>query len=124
MNFDKSIGYFLLIIGVGIILTTIIYSFGVFSGKISAPDVFKKEIIIENNKKINLENISKEEMQEYLSVTIQENMNKMFPKDFTTKTANLACWGAFASIAIFAGGKMGGLGINLISKIKKEQKEG
>ncbi len=125
MNYDKLFGYLLLLLGIVIIIITVIYSFQIFTGKTSAPDLFKKEITITQNTKIDSNNLTQENMQNYVSQTVQESINKMLPENFTTKIVNLACWGAFAGIAIFAGGKIGGLGINLITKSKKEAiKEG
>ena len=121
MNFDKLFGYLLLLLGISIIVITVIYSFQIFTGKISAPDLFKKEITITQNKTIDSKDLTQENMQNYVSQTVQESMNKMLPDNFATKTVNLACWGAFAGIAIFAGGKIGGLGISLITKSKKEE---
>lgn len=125
MNYDKLFGYLLLLLGVAIIILVVIYSFQIFTGKTAAPDLFKKEVTITQNTKIDSNNLTQENMQNYVSQTVQESINKMLPENFTTKIINLACWGAFAGIAIFAGGKIGGLGINLITKSKKEAtKEG
>ncbi len=121
MNIDKLFGYLLLLLGIAIIVVTVIYSFQIFTGKTSAPDVFKKEIAITQNKTIDSKDLSQENMQDYVSQTVQDSMNKILPDNFATKTINLACWGAFAGIAIFAGGKIGGLGISLITKSKKEE---
>lgn len=121
MNFDKLFGYLLLLLGVGIIVIAVIYSFQIFTGKISAPDVFKKEITITQNKTVDPKDLTQENMQNYVSQTVQDSISRILPENFAIKTVNLACWGAFAGIAIFAGGKIGGLGINLITKSKKEE---
>jgi hypothetical protein len=120
MNYDKLFGYLLLLLGIAIIVIAVVYSFEIFTGRTSAPDIFKNEVTITQDKTTAKENITQENMQDYISKTVQNSMSKMLPENFATKAINLACWGAFAGIAIFAGGKIGGLGINLITKSKKE----
>ncbi|MDD5221155.1 MAG: hypothetical protein PHV47_00895 [Candidatus Pacebacteria bacterium] len=125
MNYDKLFGYILLLLGIAIIVLTLLYSFKIFTGKISAPDIFKKDIAISQNEIIEQKDLNQENIQDYVSQTVQNSIEKVLPENFTNKVINLACWGAFAGLAIFAGGKIGNLGINLITKSKKEEpKEG
>ncbi len=125
MNYDKLFGYLLLLLGIVIILLSLFYSFKIFTGKTSAPDIFKKEIAISQDKTIDQKNLTQENMQDYVSQTVKNSIETVLPENFTTRVINLACWGVFAGIAIMAGGKIGNLGINLITKSRKsELKEG
>lgn len=127
MNYDKLFGYLLLVIGIVIIGWMFVTSFNIFTGKNPVPDLFKEEVTIQNNSnnKVSLDNLSQENMQEYVSQSVKEGIGNVLPDNFMNKTLNLICWGAFAGISVLVGGKLGNLGINLITKSKKsEAKEG
>lgn len=108
MNFDKSFGYFLLIIGLGIIVFSIYHSSNIFLAKSEPPKVFEDQ---------------PENALENLEVDIQETISKLLPQGSLSKLANLIAWSIFAGIMIFGGGKIGSLGINLISKSKEVKLE-
>jgi len=120
MNYDKISGYVLLVGGVVLIVWIIVYSFQIFTGKITVPEVFKNNQIQEikvSNAKLNISN--EEQLKENISMATQEALQKILPSDFISGLINLICWSIFTTIAIFGGSKIASLGVKLISKSSK-----
>lgn len=105
MKTNKIIGYILLIVGLLIITFAIYSSFNIFTAKKEAPPIFKLE---------EKEVTQKQGIQEQVSKVLEEKLKEMIPPNYITKLLNLMSWSILAGILIFGGGKIAGLGINLI----------
>jgi len=116
----QTIGWILIALGVVAILWGIWDSFQIFTAKKEAPLVFKTTAVPVANKTVaNAKNLTAEQiqaqLQEQMQQAVKDSLSGMLPADSITKTLNLASWSIFMGILIFAGGKIGELGIKLLA---------
>lgn len=117
---QKILGWILLSIGILIIIYSLLSSFNIFTGKASAPQVFKIEAQemdsvqpeVEKELGEDLEDMTEEMAREEL----QKQLQKMIPQNFLPELFNRISWSIFALVLIFAGAQVSGLGIRLIKK--------
>ena len=113
----KICGWGLLIVGLIIIGWTLYSSFNVFSGKAALPGIFEiEEEVTETTTQAGKTPASPTELQEEMEKTIGEQLKGLLPADAITKILNLIIWSILASILIFGGSQISGLGIKLIKK--------
>ena len=93
--------------GVIIIGWTMINSYNIFTGKAEAPTVFK--MAAETAKMP-----AADEIQKQLESLISQQLKGLLPANSIPQLFNLIVWSALASIFIFGGGQISGLGIKLI----------
>lgn len=107
MVFKKILGLVLLFLGLIMIVSTVYYSYNIFTGKTEAPELFSvpEEVAIQP-----------EEIPEDWSA--EDYAGGALPIDFDAlpKVLNLFAWGVFAFILIFAGGQVAGIGIKLMKQ--------
>lgn len=109
MNFNKIIGYLLLVAGLSIIGLTIFYSYNIFTGKYSPPLLFKSGFVLPPSSGIGSLN-----MEEQIGKEISKQVSQAIPADTLPKILNLISWSIFAGVLIFGGGQIGSLGIKMI----------
>jgi len=113
----KIFGWVLLLAGILIIIWTLYFSYNIFTGKASVPEIFK---IIDYNPPTTLTPpLSVEEMagtQAQMEKMIGEQLKEILPTEFLPKLFNLIAWSIFAGILIFGGAQISNLGIKLIKK--------
>jgi hypothetical protein len=103
MDSDKTIGYALLMIGLGIIFFAIFSSFSVFSGKIP-PTIF---------------NLQKS--TEPVMVNGQEVPNmELIPIDYLNQSGNLTFFMMFMFFLVSAGGKISSIGVSMLHAKKND----
>lgn len=115
MSLAKISGWVLLLLGLAIIGYSLYSSYNIFTAKESAPEVFKVkpiEISVPESAVRDLQ----AQMEEVLEKQLQDMLGQMLPTGSIPKLLNLISWSIFASILIFAGSKIAGLGIRLIRK--------
>ena len=114
MKFKKLAGWFLLISGLVMIFWILYSSFNIFSAKSAAPEIFRlkeeKSAMTRPTKQIVPIQKGREEAKKIIS----EQLNKIMPPEFSTKFLNLISWSIFAGIFLFGGGKISGIGVNLM----------
>ncbi|MCK4520710.1 hypothetical protein KAT95_02465 [Candidatus Parcubacteria bacterium] len=111
MSFKKIFGWFLLIIGVSIIFSSLYFSYNIFTAKTDMPKIFKmpeEDISFLKEKELSIQ----EEMQQ----TIEEQIGKILPASTIPALLNLVAWSIFAGIMILGGAQISGLGIKLIKQ--------
>lgn len=113
---NKIVGWFLLALGIGLILWAVYLSYGIFSGQKPVPEVFK----------FSAESISSETptekiisgLPDQLNQTVQnligQQLKGFLPINPLPTLLNLFAWSIFAGIIIFAGGQIARLGIQLL----------
>ncbi|MCD6270488.1 hypothetical protein J7J23_01770 [bacterium] len=126
LAFKKTFGWFLLVIGVLIILWGLWCSFEIFTAKRQVPEIFKnysntEKDLAENktddinaNKNLSIEQRLQQQTQQKMQQTVKEQFEKIMPPEFTSKLFNLISWSIFMGILIFGAGKLAALGISLI----------
>ena len=111
----KSFGFALLFIGITIILYALLSSYNIFTAKSPVPEIFPvPEITIEDSSSPIKTATSIQDIQDQLQETMKEQMGSMLPPDFIPKLLNLISWSIFATILIFGGTHISGIGIKLI----------
>lgn len=111
MSFNKILGYLLLFVGLGIIFWTLYNSYGIFTGRITAPQIFEVS---------ETESVSKsqtQDLQVQMEEMIREQFKNMLPPDLLPNLFNMVSWSIIAGILIFGGGRISNIGIKLIRKI-------
>jgi len=108
---NKIIGGFLLILGTGIIIATLLHSYQIFNASTPVPRVFELGETIEKEKEKGIGGL---DIEAQLSQKIEEQISKMLPTGAVSKLLNLIAWSIFSSTAIFGGSKISQLGIKLL----------
>ena len=111
MSFKKIFGWFLLIIGISIIFSSLYFSYNIFTAKTDMPEIFKmpeEDVSFLEEKELS----AQEEMQQ----TIEEQIGKILPVSTIPALLNLIAWSIFAGIMIFGGAQVSNIGIKLIKE--------
>ena len=120
MDTSKFFSWVLLVCGILIIVWTLYYSYGIFTGQNKIPEIIKLETQKENvslqPSRANRPVSRPKELQNQIQKTMQEQISKIIPKDTIHKSLNLVAWGILAWIFIFGGFQISNLGIKLMKK--------
>lgn len=98
MDSDKTIGYALLFLGIGIIFFSIFSSFSVFNGR-SPPQIFNLEKENAGPTVVNGQEISSMEF---------------IPLDYLNQSGNLTFFMLFMFFLVSAGGKISSIGVSMV----------
>ncbi|MCK5044184.1 hypothetical protein KAR26_00450 [Candidatus Parcubacteria bacterium] len=111
----KIIGFLLLFIGVIIIFYALYSSYNIFTAKTEVPEIFTipETVVEESGGEVSVAT-SMEDIQSQMEETMKEQIGEMFPSDFIPRLMNLISWSIFATILIFGGTHVSGIGIKLI----------
>ncbi len=114
MKAKKIIGWALLTVGLLLIFWTLYSTYNIFTVKEGAPEIFKieKQALPKEENKTNF--ASPEELQDEMKKIIEEQIKETIPPELISKLLNLISWSVFASILIFGGSRISGIGIKLI----------
>jgi len=113
MKLPRAVGWLLLVAGLAIIFYTLFSSYNIFTAKSSAPLIFvpaEKESSVKKGKTT----ASALQPEALLGEKMAEELKAMLPADVLPKMLNLVSWSIFASLLIFGGTQISGLGIKLI----------
>jgi len=105
VNWNKTIGYILIIAGLLLIVLPLWQTYNIFTGNAMPAEVFKRPVSLEVNP-----NVSALDMQGQL----QNALIKILPIDFINNTLNLITWLMLLWILIYGGGKLADVGIKMI----------
>ena len=104
MSTEKKIGYFLLLLGLGIILFSLLPAFDVFNGSRSPPKIFNIQKPVET-----------------VSVSgIQLPVMDIVPIDYINRSGDMMFYLLFTCVLIYAGGRISGIGVSLVA-IKEDK---
>lgn len=109
MESHKIIGYILLVMGIIILFSTLYQSYSIFTGKVSAPLVFK----VDSPQK-NINTSSAPTMDQQFNNAIANQLKNMLPLNSIPNILNLFSWAIFAGILIFGSGQIASIGIKMI----------
>jgi hypothetical protein len=108
MSLIKKIsGFVLLLGGVVIILYSLNSSYGIFTAKNPAPEIFKAE-------QKTIQKAGGQDLQAQLEGILQDQLKGLLPAGSLPALLNLVSWSIFAGILILGGGQIAGLGIKLL----------
>ena len=111
MKLSKLLGIIILFIGLSIIFWGIYQVFEVYSQTINPPSFFKP---ISDTKEENL-NLPGTDLNSQIRSVIQEQLNKILPRNYITKLLNYITFSILIGIFIFAGYRISIIGVKLIS---------
>lgn len=111
MDINKTIGYALLVAGLLLIILPLYHTYNIFIGKALPAQIFKQQTTTTPDP--NAPNNPFDIQQQ-----TQKAMMNILPIDLINNTLNLASWMILMWVLIFGGGKLAGLGIQLI-KVEK-----
>ncbi len=114
IQITKTSGLFLLLLGVGIILWTLYFSYGLFTGKRAVPELFSFEKAEEIAPTKESPSDSEFSVEEMFQGALQEQLKGMLPSNAVPLLLNLSSWAIFAGIAIFGGAQISNIGIKLV----------
>jgi len=124
----KIVGWALLFLGVAIIIWSLWSSVNIFTGKKLPPEIFKSsqqepEAQLEigapkdtssQKKSLSSQEQLQQQAQQEMQKGIVEGLGKMLPIDALTKFFNLGVWLILVWILTMGGGKISGIGIQLL----------
>lgn len=113
LRYQLVIGYILLVVGLIIIGATLYQSYNIFTAKVSAPLIFRTQIA-EKTSETSKGGNSQEQLQQQMQQELQKQISQLLPADTIPKILNLVSWSILASILIFSGGTVAGLGIKMV----------
>jgi len=108
MNLNKIFGYFLILLGLIIILWTLYSSYKIFTGQAPVPQIFFV------SSKNNFSENDSSDLQKQVEKTIKEQISEVLPPNLLPQIMNLLSWSILAGILIFGAGHIAGIGIRLI----------
>ena len=109
MNLVKMpLALILLFSGIIIIIYTLYSSYGIFTAKNPAPEIFKVE------QKTTLQKGGSQDTQAQLQDMLQEQLKGLLPTGSIPTLLNMFSWSIFAGISILAGTQISSLGIKLL----------
>lgn len=115
MKSKKTIGWSLIILGLLLIAWTLFSTFNIFTGKKSAPEIFKLSALSSEEKEImKPANLSQEELQKEMEKMIGDQIGEIIPQEVIYKIMNLISWSVFATVLFLGGGKLSTIGIAMI----------
>ncbi len=100
MSIAKIFGWLLLFSGLAVIIYPLYSSYTIFTVKKPAPEIF--------------EIVQQEQAGTAIEQQLQEMLGEILPAESINGLLNLIAWSIFASILIFGGSKISGLGIRLL----------
>lgn len=105
MDSDKTFGYFLLILGIAIMMSALFSAYLVFTGIKQPPKLF---------------NIQKQTSSTTVAgIELQTPTVEVIPTEYLNQSGDLSFFMLFMFFTAYVGGKTSSLGINLIEKTKK-----
>jgi len=116
------VGWILLIAGLAVIGGTIDYSYQYFTAKADFPALFKLPAISQSANPVTGQSTvpsspadAQAQMQQSISQATNQALSNMIPPDSVVKLLDIIAWSIFATFLIYAGGKICGIGIQLLS---------
>ena len=113
MNSHSVIGYLLLTLGLLLIIFSLWQSYGIFTGQQQAPEVFKLPPASQSPSS-NTSSPSAQDFQQQINAQISQQFTQLLPVRTVTQMFNMFIWLLLATLLIFGGGQMAGLGIKLL----------
>ncbi|MBI4836904.1 MAG: hypothetical protein HY813_00650 [Candidatus Portnoybacteria bacterium] len=117
----KIIGWLLLFVGLAIIFWALFSSYNIFTGAKEVPTLFKTErpAAISSSPQQSASGAMEQDLQEQAQNIIQgqigAQLKEMMPAEFISKIFNLIGWAIFVGFLVFAGGRVAGIGVKLIT---------
>lgn len=116
----KIFGFLLLAVGLAVIGFTVYLTVNVFTGKTVPPQIFKADKKADVSLQgLNVQQLNLQDLQKQIQDMMAGSTQNMLTSDPVIKLLNLIAFSIFAGILIFAGGQIGGLGIQMM----KDRKE-
>lgn len=113
MNWNKTIGYTLLVLGLVLIIWTLWQTFNIFTDKASAPLIFKTQ----TEQQLSAGNST--DLQTQINQAIQKQFNQILLPATIAKILNLMAWTLLAWILIAVGGVVSRIGVKLLNGSKQ-----
>ena len=112
MNIQKALGFFLLALGIGLIVYALFASYLIFTGSNEAPEFFlaPQERIADSSVSLG----SLQDLQNQLPDLIGQQLQGLLPADAIPQMLNLAVWSMLAGLLLFGGSLIAGIGVKLL----------
>ena len=111
MRLRKIIGWILFVAGIFLVGWSLYSTYNVFTGKSSAPELFKIE---ERKDDFVLSSSGSGDFQEDIKKMVEKQIGNMVPTEFLSKLFNLISWSVLAGVLIFGGSRFCFIGVKLI----------
>jgi hypothetical protein len=118
----KIIGWILIALGLLIIIIGLYYSYTIFIGKSSVPEVFKfsdevsSEIKSQQDSDADKNNLTQDELQREMEKIVSSQVKDIIPQELIYKILNLISWSIFAAILFWGGGKISLIGVGMLKE--------
>lgn len=115
MQSKRLVGWFLVIVGVVIIIWTLYLSFQIFTGAAEAPQLFSFKQSPADSQPV--KSPTGELLpQEIINQVLSQQLEGFLPADSSVKLFNLMSWSILAGIMLFGAGQIAGIGVKILSK--------
>jgi hypothetical protein len=111
-NLNKILGIMLLVAGLGVMGYSLFSSVQIFQGEQQAPQLFDLQTPEQENKQVSVQGI--EGLQDQIPELLGSQLQGLLPYEAMSHMMNLVAWSILASILLFGGAQIAGLGIKLI----------
>ena len=108
MKPERALGFLLLLVGLSVIGYTLFISFQMFSNKVMPPQLFSEEQASAPLK------AGANDLQGQIEGAIGDQLKAFIPSSAIPRILNLLAWSILASLLMFGGGQVAGLGIKLL----------
>lgn len=112
MNTQKAFGFFLLALGIGLILYTLFASYLIFTGSNEAPELFSAPQERTADSSISVGSL--QDLQNQLPDLLGQQLQGLLPADIIPQMLNLAVWSMLAGLLLFGGSLIAGIGVKLV----------
>jgi hypothetical protein len=107
-TFKQILAWILIVCGLFIVFSDIIFSYFYFSAQKQFPQVF-------HNQQTAAQTLSQgTSAEDQVGEMVKEQIKEMMPEDSVTQLLNIVSWILFASFILFAGGKLVGIGTDFL----------
>lgn len=118
MSIERIFGLILVLLGVGIILYSMYYSFQIFTGSIEPPELFSMSEQSTNSRSP----VAEDDIQGQINFVLQEQLSQILPKGILPRMLNFSMWSLFSGLMFFGGAQLAGIGIKLL-RVKRERND-
>ena len=109
------IGWVMVVVGLVAIGQSINLSNQYFSGGADFPPVFKTPAVKELNAPAAAGQTQQDAVQAQVQQSVNQAVGNLLPADSIAKMLNILSWSIFATLLVYAGGTITGLGIRFLS---------
>ena len=109
---QKTLGFVLLAVGLFIIAASLVLSWQIFTGANPVPELFSLPQTLKTDSALSIGSL--EDLGQQLPDLLAGQLQGLLPVEAIPQMLNLAAWSMFASLLLFGGSLVSGIGVKLV----------